>query len=103
MLLQLGHNGPDVFDGLFRFATEGEIVGANEQADGAGIQVEHVLLQAVAHAAGGVAADATIRDLVAGEILGERAPALRDAVPEEHHGAAILRGGLGEFHAALHP
>ena len=81
-----------------------EIVGPDQDDDGARVQVEDVLLQADEDAARGVAADAAVGDLDAGEHGAEaEAPPLRDRVAEEHDRALIALHLRRPHRAALLP
>ncbi len=89
--------GDDLGGGVFF-----EIVGPDEQHHDGGIHREDVLLETDQHPAGGVAADAPVGDLDAGEGGAEAlAPALGDRVAEEHDRALVVLDLLGPGGATL--
>ena len=81
-----------------------EVVGAEEQRDAGRMQREHVFLEAQQHTAGGVAADAAVGQLHAGEAAAEIvAPALGDGIAEEDERMLVELGAGGPRGTALGP
>ena len=84
----------DVVGDVRRVFVVADIIGADEDDDGGGFEVQHVGLQPVKDAAGDVATDAAVGDFQVGKILGEGMPAFGDGIAEEDDGADVI-GGIG--------
>ncbi|MFM1944528.1 MAG: hypothetical protein RI897_3510 [Verrucomicrobiota bacterium] len=81
-----------------------EVIGADEEDDGFGVQGEDIFLEADDEAAGGIATDAAVGDFHAGEAIAEViAPALGDGVAEEDDGALVLLAVGVPLGAAVFP
>ena len=81
-----------------------QVVGADEQNDGGGMQGEDVFLKADEHPACGVPADPAVGDLELGERRGERgAPTLGDRIAEEDDGFLIALHLTGPRGTAFGP
>jgi hypothetical protein len=92
--------GGDAFDGNLYV----DVVRADEEDDGAGVEREHVVVESREQTAAGVAADAAVGGfhvwIEAAEIV---APTLRDGVAEEDEGVLLVGFVSGELVAALAP
>ena len=99
---ELRQEQPDVLRDPGRRNLQVDIVRADEQDDAAGIERENVFINAGKQAATGVAADAAVGDIQAGEVASKIVvPTLRNRIAEEDEGVVLVRFEFGEVGAAI--